>query len=134
MSRDSERKFFILMSHKMTESQKRDAISSFGVTQFIEVPNRWWGQIPPNADSIVSYIEDILNFLEKRSEKGDIILVQGDFGATFYIACWAKKHDLLPVYATTERVAIESVDGEKIITTREFKHVRFRVYETEKEI
>jgi hypothetical protein len=42
---------------------------------------------------------------------------------------FAKQHGLIPVYATTDRVARDIIEGDKIITVREFKHVRFREYE-----
>jgi hypothetical protein len=55
--------------------------------------------------------------------------VQGDFGATFAMIQFAYKLGMLPVYATTQRRAVESRDGDKIVTTRVFEHVRFRIYE-----
>ncbi|BDY11974.1 hypothetical protein HCR_02860 [Hydrogenimonas cancrithermarum] len=61
---------------------------------------------------------------------GDILFVQGDFGATCAMARWASSRGLVPVYATTKRRAIEKVEGDRVTTTRVFEHVRFRVYET----
>ena len=37
---------FILMSHAMTPVQIEDAKNNYGVTTFVEVPNKYWGQIP----------------------------------------------------------------------------------------
>jgi len=40
-----------------------------------------------------------------------------------------KNFGIVPIYATTERVARKHVEDEKIITVRKFTHVRFREYE-----
>lgn len=121
---------FILMSHNITQAQKEDAQKLWGVDCFRVVPAKWWSQIPADADNVCDYVEDIKVFLRREAKEGDILLVQGDFGATVNLVTFAESAGLIPIYATTERVAKELVDGDKITTTREFKHVRFRHYET----
>jgi len=127
----TQRTLFILLSHPLTETQREDARKHWGVTRFLEVPSRWWGQIPADAESVLPYLEEIVRFLEREASEGDLLLAQGDFGATVAIVHWARERGLLPLYATTRRVARERSDGERIITTREFRHVRFRPYEFE---
>ena len=120
---------FILMSHEITTIQKEDAKKSFGVDNFEVVPSKWWGQIPPDSDSVRPYTQEIKEWLDSRAKDGDILLVQGDFGATVDMISYARGKNMIPVYATTERKATERVENDKIITVRTFEHVRFREYE-----
>ena len=122
---------FILMSHTITEKQKADAKKHFGVSKFVEIPSKWWGDIPAEAESVCEYVEPCKSFLRKHASKGDILLVQGDFGATVAMIGFANTFGLKAVYATTKRVCEERVEGERIVSTRTFSHTRFRAYELE---
>ena len=122
------KKMFILMSHDMTVAQYEDAEINYAIKNFIVIPSQFWSQIPAEIDSISSYLEDIKHNLMIESNVGDILLVQGDFGATVEMVQFAFKQGLIPVYATTKRIAKEIVDGDKITTIRTFEHVRFRKY------
>jgi hypothetical protein len=122
---------FVLMSHEMTPVQIEDARSRWGVGRFVTVPCPLWGQIPPEADSVCDAVEPARAFLRREARPGDLLLVQGDFGATVAMIGEARKLGLTPLYATTRRVADERVEGDRVVTTRHFEHVRFRVYETE---
>ena len=119
----------ILMSHTITAAQKEDARRTFGIDRFEEVPSEHWGAIPADASSVHPYTEEIKQWLDGHAVPGDVLLVQGDFGATVDMIEYAQSRKLIPVYATTRRVAEEKVDGESIVTTRRFEHVRFRRYE-----
>ncbi len=121
---------FILMSHIITSSQKEDARNTLGIEHFVVVPSKWWGQIPADAKSVCSYTEEIESYLEVHARAGDMLLVQGDFGATVRMVYFAQTIGLTTIYATTNRISKEVIEGEKIITVREFRHVRFRQYET----
>lgn len=123
------RTMFILMSHQMTQAQYDDAKESYGASEFVELPRDTWSQIPAEADDISAYLAELKDNILKQSELNDILLVQGDFGATVSMVNFAFQNGLLPVYATTRRAVKEIVDGDKIITTRTFEHVRFRIYE-----
>jgi hypothetical protein len=120
---------FILISHSLTPYQHEDARKNWGIQSFRKVPNRWWGQIPADAESVLPYLKDIVSFLSEEARAGDLLLIQGDFGATVAMTQWARAHRLVPVYATTRRVARERTNGDQVITTREFQHIRFRPYE-----
>jgi len=120
---------FILMSHKMTQTQYDDATKSFGIDRFIELSSDQWAQIPAEVKDISPYLAELKHNILKQSEHGDILLVQGDFGATVVMVHFAYANGLIPVYATTRRAAKETVEGDKVITTSTFKHVRFRIYE-----
>ena len=53
-----------------------------------------------------------------------------DFGATFLVAQKALALGLTPLYSTIRREAVEQVCGDKVQLTHQFRHVRFRHYET----
>lgn len=88
-----------------------------------------WGNINPTGDLTSEYFKDIIAFIEVNGKKGDIVLVEGDFGATYIMVNWCIENGFIPVYSTTERVYSlkKSVDG-KIINRHVFEHVRFRRY------
>ncbi len=74
-------------------------------------------------------MRDLMVWLDENASKGDYVLVQGDYGATFMIRTYCLKRKLIPVYATTRRVAQEWNEGGKIITVRELEHANFRRYD-----
>ena len=124
------KRMFLLFSHKLTEEQEKDAKKSFGVDEFIYLPQNLqeiWSNIPPEIEDIKPLLEDIKQFLRDNAKTGDIVLIQGDFGAVVEIVEFVRFW-LLPVYATTKRVVKEIEKNGKIVKVSEFKHVRFRKY------
>jgi hypothetical protein len=119
---------YVLMSHDVTQQQMSDAKRTFDVHNFITLPTNIWSQIPAETESVESILEPLKAQLVTYAKKGDLLLVQGDYGATFNMVQFAKEIGLIPVYATSKRKAYEVVEGEKITTVREFQHVRFREY------
>ncbi|WP_418179167.1 CRISPR-associated protein Csx20 [Aliarcobacter lanthieri] len=126
------KKMFLLFSHKLTQIQKDDAIKSFGIKEFIYLPENLqelFSNIPSDIDSLKEYINPIKGFLKEYSKKDDIVIIQGDFGATFILVNFAKSLGLKPVYATTKRVIQEFEENGKMIKKSIFEHRRFREYE-----
>lgn len=125
-------KLYLLFNHTLTPKQEEDAKASLGITQFVSLPDaskQIWGNVPSDLESLAEYLQPIKEFLLHSSEKGDCVLVQGDFGATFHITNWAIQNDLIPLYATTERKSIEEIQaGGTIKKTAIFEHKRFRHY------
>jgi len=123
------KRLFLIFSHHLTEAQKEDAKSSLGVEEFIYLPDdlqRLWSSIPPDIEDLDSYLSPIFDYLKENAQNGDYALVQGDFGATCKMVDFVKSLNLIAVYSTTKRNAIErKVDG-KVIKTAIFEHVRFR--------
>lgn len=120
---------FVLISHDMTEAQKIDAVKTFGIEAFAMLPTEQWSRIPADVESVSSLLEPLRAKILSHAKKGDYLLVQGDFGATVSMVNFAYANGLIPVYATTQRNAKDTVVGDKIVTLREFEHVRFRIYE-----
>jgi len=70
--------------------------------------------------------------LKTQGQKGDLLLVQGDFGATYALVRFAQHLGLVPLYATTARRSKEVVENGEVKTERIFTHARFREYEEKK--
>jgi len=123
-------KMFLLFSHKLTDEQKNDAYS-LGISEFVKLPENLqqkWSNVPADMENLDGYIDEFYEFLEKNAKKGDYALIQGDFGMCCKMADFCKKIGVVPVYATTKRVAKEIKKGDKVVKISEFKHVKFRRY------
>ena len=120
---------YVLMSHEMTPGQVCDARKNLAIDRFVAVPSAYWGQIPAEAESVRPYTQEIKEWLDLRARENDVLLVQGDFGATVDMIAYARKRGIIPIYATTKRLVEEKIEGDRVVTTRKFVHVRFREYE-----
>lgn len=125
-------RLFLLFNHKITPLQKADAHASLGVDRIVEPPEdllQLWRRIPPDLRKIESFLSPIRDWLTARAEKGDYILIQGDFGACFLMVRFAFEKGFVPIYSTTEREAVEAhgEDGSVTLTHR-FQHRIFRRY------
>lgn len=120
---------FILMNHLLTKEQEKDAIENLNIDNFVVIGDENWGNIDPANKSILSGIESYKDKLKEQLKFGEVLLVQGDFGATYAMANFAKSIGLIPIYATTRRIVSKQVEDGKLIIKREFKHERFREYE-----
>lgn len=123
---------FLLFNHRCTAAQKDAAQEQLGVTGIITLPpelQQLWSQIPPDRPALAPYLEPVQSWLAAQAQAGDYVLIQGDFGATFLMVRFALNHDLIPVYATTSRQAIEEhlPDGAVKMVHR-FQHQMFRKY------
>ena len=78
-------RMFLLFSHSLTNAQKQNAINSFGIDEFVSLPKElqaMWSDVPPEKENVVDHVHPILNWLQREAIPGDIVLIQGDFGAT----------------------------------------------------
>lgn len=121
--------FFTLMNHTLTSEQEEDARKNLNVDKFINITDAMWSDIDPSEKSIIKFVEVYKDKLKKQAKVGDVLLVQGDFGATYNMIRFAKNMGLIAVYATTNRIVSEQVENGKVVIKREFKHARFREYE-----
>ena len=122
---------FLLFSHKLTASQEADAKKNLGVKEFIyldEELQKVWSNVPPDMGNIKEYLEPIVYFLKDSLNSEDVVLVQGDFGVTCYMARVVKELGGVAVYATTKRDVVEIRVGDKIEKRSVFEHVMFREY------
>ena len=120
---------FTLMNHTLTSEQEEDARKNLDVDKFINIADTMWSDIDPSEKSIIKFVEVYKDKLRLQAKAGDVLLVQGDFGATYNMIRFAKNMGLIAVYATTNRIASEQVENGKVVIKREFKHARYREYE-----
>ena len=126
-------KLFLIFNHTLTEDQEKEAKELLKVTQIIPLPQhlqKLWSNIPPDKDLSSDLFFPITSYLlANKGEDKNYCLIQGDFGAMVYLVSWCFKHDFIPIYATTKRVAQEVIkpDG-SVELIKIFKHERFRRY------
>lgn len=126
------RKMLILFSHTLLPDQEADVSANWGVTATVYLPQAFaelWSNVPPDAASVATHIAPVLGWLRLNARPGDLVLVQGDFGATWLAVNEALKLGAVPVYATTARCSHDVVMGDgSVVKTSTFRHVRFRRY------
>jgi len=126
------RNMFLIFNHTLTKSQEEDARGSWGIHCFAYLPDNLqqiWSQVDPQGDINTSGLEEITRWVSDNVKTDDLVLVQGEFGATFYLVDFCLQNGLIPVYATTLRVAEETVTEDGRIENKHiFKHVNFRKY------
>jgi hypothetical protein len=106
---------YLLLSHNLTPEQIQDAQENWQVKNFVALPE---------------HLQTLYDWLKQNCQKGDLILIQGDFGATYLMVQYAWQAQLIPLYSTTKRNVQERIlpDG-SVHTERFFVHQRFRIYE-----
>jgi hypothetical protein len=124
---------FLIFNHQLTALQETDAKTNLGVRQIIAPSatiHRLWSQIPPELTKLSDYLQPVRDWLTNQSSPGDYVLIQGDFGAVHVMVQTAFQLNLIPIYSTTRREAVEDhlPDG-TVRLTHQFKHVTFRKYE-----
>lgn len=120
---------FTLINHTLTPEQEEDARKNLNVDKFINITDASWSDIDPSEKSVIKIVEIYKDRLRSQAKAGDVLLVQGDYGATYNMIRFAKNMGLIAVYATTNRIVSEQVENGKVVIKREFKHAKFREYE-----
>ena len=126
------KRMLVLFSHKLTEKQESDARSMLGVTSLIYPPwdiQKILMDIPAQAASVIKILEPVVAWLNDHLEPQDHVLIQGEFGSTFFLVNMVFRKGGIPVYSTTRRFHKEAVYGDNVIIEKIFEHERFRVYE-----
>ncbi|MBL0708246.1 MAG: hypothetical protein JJW00_04285 [Sulfurimonas sp.] len=124
-------KMFLIFSHKLREEQKEDATTSLNIKEFVELPDKLqelWSNIPAELKSLDRYLLPLQRYIDSNALEGDVILIQGDYGATALMVEFCKEKGFVAVYSTTKREVKESLEDNKVIKTSTFKHVIFRGY------
>lgn len=122
----------LLFNHQLTEEQREEARDALGVERFVSPPEAvkaLWAKVPPELPALDQYLQPVRNWLNSAARPDDLVLVEGDFGATFLTVLHAIRLGLRPVYAATRRdaKAVQQPDGSVQLTHR-FRHCRFRTY------
>jgi len=127
------KKMILLFSHTLSEKQREEATQLWNVSEFVSLPKELqniWSNIPYDVETLDNILKPIRDYMAKISNKDDVVLVQGDFGAVSMLVNESKSLGLVPVYATTKRTAKEYITKEgKQMKKSIFEHRRFRKYE-----
>lgn len=120
---------FCLLNHQLTRKQVGELETIFHSEEILYPSTElsaMWSQIDPEKDTN-EIVQKVIDWLAV-TQKGDFLIVQGEFGTTFKLVDYALKNGLVPIYATTRRVAKEVRDGERIHREYIFEHVCFKRY------
>lgn len=123
----------LIFNHRLTPAQKEAAAAQLGIRHIHPLPENLqaiWSQIPPDLPKLADYLEPVVKWLSDTASPMDYVLIQGDFGACCRMVAEAFRLELIPIYSTTRREAVEEhqADGTVALTHR-FRHVTFRNYE-----
>jgi hypothetical protein len=125
------KKLILLFSHSLTPEQRDDATDNLGVGEFVSLDGelqRVWSNVPPSLESLDEYLKPIKDFVSSHLNSDDVVLVQGDFGATCAMVSFVNSMGGVAVYATTKRDVVEEESKGEIVKTSIFRHIRFREY------
>lgn len=126
------RKIILMINHPLQDTQVEELETKFNVDQFIRLSEdlkETWQQIPPGTDLPTKKLNEITRWILSQTAPKDYLLIQGEFGATFYLATFALKNNLIPLYATTDRVYQEVIKEDGTVERKHiFKHIAFRQY------
>lgn len=127
-----EKKLIAIFSHTLTDEQIADASDRFGERRIIYLPTdlqQLWSNIPDEGEWDEKWIEPIKSWLLDQLNAEDILVVQGEYGATVSLVSWLQKIGYTPYYTTTKRVVreVKQEDG-TVLVQRQFKHTMFRKY------
>jgi hypothetical protein len=127
------KKIILLFSHNLSEIQAQQLQELWEVREFVSLPKELqhtWSNISPDIENLNEILKPIKEFLLHHSSNGDLVLVQGDFGAVYSLVNFSKAQELIPIYATTKRRIQEykNAKGEQVKKSI-FEHRRFREYE-----
>lgn len=123
---------YILLNHTLTEEQRINARKQLKVHSFVEPPeeiSKIWSSVEPEGELNLERLNKVVDWLSQNTRSGDFVLVQGEYGATYYVVNYCFQQELVPVYATSKRVYEEKVLEDGSVERRHlFKHVNFRIY------
>jgi len=121
---------YILLNHTLTPKQAQELKENFNSTNIIMPPQKisdFWQQIPTDAEIGEELLKPVLEWLSVM-QNGDILIIQGEFGATFALVGLALEKGVKVLHSVTERIATESRNGELVERNYVFEHKRFREY------
>ena len=127
---------FCLINHELTPRQVDELYTSFKAESNIFPPApiaSLWKDIPVVEEFTLAMFDPIIDWLQDANP-GDVLVIQGEFGATFTIVDFALQNGLIPVSAVTKRIVQETREGEKVVKNNFFEHICFRKYSYYKDL
>ena len=125
------KKLLVVSNHRLAENQIKD-LKALRIKRIIypdEDIQKFWSNIPTEGSLDRLSLKRIIDWIKTESEAEDFILVQGEFGSTFYIVDFCLKHNRRAIYATSLRLYSEKkLEGDVIQRQHFSKHSAFREY------
>lgn len=121
-------KIFCLMNHVLTKKQIEELTIVYKIEEIVypdDTLSTLWAQV--NSINEKDVLICTISWL-KSAENGDYLIIQGEFGLTFTLVDYALKKNLIPIYATSKRIATESRVGETVHREYIFEHICFKKY------
>jgi hypothetical protein len=121
---------YSLLNHVLTASQIGELENNFGVKRIMYPEPELgaaWGDIPTEKTLTADHLLPFSRWLTAAA-KGDVVILQGEAGATFALVDLCLSRGLVPLHSVTRRIARESREGEKVLRSHVFEHVCFRRY------
>lgn len=125
------KKAAILLNHRLTDYQKKELRQIWSVTELVFPTANiagLWKSVPPVGDISIPLSETLIKWLQNVTVPYDYIVIQGDYGMVCLLVQWCFCNQRIPLYATSQRKAVEAKENGKIVTRRIFDHVNFRRY------
>ena len=117
----------LLFSHILTDPQEKELKERYRCENIIYMPEEL-KKIWMNVDDTTS-AEPFKNFLLKNLNKGDYVLIQGEWGLTFQLVNFALDNGFVPLFSRTTRDVKEEKKGDEVVRISVFRHLGFRKYE-----
>jgi len=126
------KKLFLIFSHKLTDEQIYEAENDLGVNNIVCLPEnlqKLWSIVSPEGELSLERLKMITDWIKENADENDLILIQGEYGSTYYFVDFAFNIGLTPIYSTSKRVYSEKANGDGSVKREHiFKHVNFRKY------
>lgn len=123
---------FIVLNHRLSKEQQEDVRKNHGVGSISYLPEelqKIWAQVSPEGELDTGPINKIVDWLKEKGKKDDLVLIQGEFGTTFYVVDFCFETGLIPVYASSRREYEEKINEDGSVTRKHlFRHSNFRMY------
>jgi len=124
--------FLTIMNHPLSPEQKEYAQKELKINNFLFLPDNlkeYFFDISPYEDLDLEKLNLITEYIKSNMKKGDFILIQTEFGVTFYLVDFCLKNSFIPIYATSNRVYKEVINKDGSVNRKHvFKFVNFRKY------
>ncbi len=113
-----------ISNHPCSPEQKDDLFNRFGDHKLVELNDKRWAGINPNAsleevgDYLSTFIPDLGQF--------DHVVIMGELSACLVLVSWCVQLGISVWTPTTKRVSAEKILDGKTVKTNVFRHCQLR--------
>ena len=126
------KKLLKIMNHPLSKLQKENLKNNFNIDTILLLPEKlqnYLKNIPADENLNLEVLKEITSFIKKNLDKDDYLIIQGEFGITYYLVNFCLKNSYNAIYATTKRVYQETINSDGSIDRKHiFKFIKFRKY------